>query len=43
MFRCDSIENTFGFSNNTLSKEEEDFPLAFGLLVYKWIDEVNFL
>lgn len=31
----------FGFNEIPLSKEEEEFPLAYAALVYKWTDEVH--
>uniref|UniRef100_A0A9J2PX05 MULE transposase domain-containing protein n=1 Tax=Ascaris lumbricoides TaxID=6252 RepID=A0A9J2PX05_ASCLU len=33
----------FGFNEIPLSKEEEEFPLAYAALVYKWTDEVFYM
>ena len=33
----------YGFNLKPLSEEEENFPIAYGILTYKWIDHVLFL
>uniref|UniRef100_A0A915C642 Kinesin motor domain-containing protein n=1 Tax=Parascaris univalens TaxID=6257 RepID=A0A915C642_PARUN len=41
--RCSLIKQIFGFNETPLSKEEEEFPLAYAALVYKWTDEVFYM
>ncbi|VDD89410.1 unnamed protein product [Enterobius vermicularis] len=40
--RCQKIISFFGFNLMPLSEEEEKYPLAYGMLVYKWTDQVYY-
>ncbi|KAH7696139.1 GLY-15 protein, partial [Aphelenchoides avenae] len=40
---CASIRDVFGFHDHPSSEEERDFPLAYGLLVYKNAPQVYFM
>ncbi|KAH7708842.1 GLY-15 protein [Aphelenchoides avenae] len=40
---CSSIRDVFGFHDQPLSDEERDFPLAYGMLVYKNAPQVYFM
>ncbi|KHN86238.1 Beta-1,3-galactosyl-O-glycosyl-glycoprotein beta-1,6-N-acetylglucosaminyltransferase 3 [Toxocara canis] len=41
--RCTFLKYAFGFNERPLSKEEEQFPLAYAALVYKWADQVFYM
>ncbi|RCN31624.1 Core-2/I-Branching enzyme [Ancylostoma caninum] len=42
-FRCLAIRSLFGFENRPNSEAERDYPLAYGLIVYKNLVQVLFM
>ena len=42
-FRCQAVISHYGFNLKPLSEEEKNFPIAYGILTYKRIDQVLFL
>uniref|UniRef100_A0A914Z1R7 Glycosyltransferase n=1 Tax=Panagrolaimus superbus TaxID=310955 RepID=A0A914Z1R7_9BILA len=40
---CASIKNTFAFFDKPLSQEEAEYPLAYGMLVYKDIRQITYM
>lgn len=41
--RCNYLKSHYGFNLQPLSAEEEEFPIAYGILTHKWADQVFYM
>ncbi|VDD89400.1 unnamed protein product [Enterobius vermicularis] len=42
-FRCETLKTVFGFNERPLSDEEAEYPLAYGIVAYKHIDQIYYM